>query len=603
MPLEFQDAYDEGTRSFDGKPGYNYWQNNADYDINVTVTPSARTVSGSETIVYYNKSPDILDTIVIRLYQNINRPGNQRDFTFDEKFFTKGIEIKSFSVDNTVYDLKDTSIVYSGTNMIIKDQWILPGEQLKINISWEFEVPAGNFVRMGAYDSTVFFIAYWYPQIAVYDDIYGWDLIEYSGGTEFYNDFNNYKVSITVPNNIGVWATGELLNPEQVFSPSVYSRYSEALGRKTLIKIISAQDYENNKPVFKNDNSSNTWKFKAQGVPDFTFGLSDRHLWDGKTVFDGTKNVFVSAVYDPGTTQFFEVCEVTSRCVEMMSHDLPGIPFPYPKITVFNGGGGVESPMMVNMAAGRERIWMVHTTVHEVMHTIFPFHMGIDERRYAWMDEGWTQMLSEYIQLAIDTTIDFRQRNVKRYIDMSGSFNEVPMMYPSYIIRRNSYGYASYFRPAAAYNILKDILDSRNNGLFKLALLEYINRWNGKHPTPYDFFFTFEDVIKENLDWFWEPWFFEQGYPELHIDTAFVQDGKIKILVDKQGNLPVPVLLRVEASDGSVMNIYSSADIWKNNDDEMWFEENLNGKTARTVSLGSKYIPDADTTNNMWKVK
>ena len=603
MPLNFQNAYDEGTRSYNGKPGQNYWQNNADYDIKAEVIPSTRIVSGIADIVYYNNSPDILDKMVFRLYQNINRGGNSRDFTFDDKYFTDGIIIKSLTINGKYYSPEDTLLRYTGTNLIAGGLTILPDEKASIIVSWEFEVPRENFIRMGAYDTAVFFIAYWYPQVAVYDDIFGWDMIEYTGGTEFYNDFNNYNVSITVPNNLGIWAAGDLLNPEKVLLPEIYSRFRSALSSETLTKIISASDYDEGKHVFNNDNSTNIWQFKAKGVPDFTFGLSDRYLWDGKSIFDGTKNVFVSAVYNPSSAQFYEVCEVASKTVEMLSKEIPGLPFPYPKITVFNGDGGVESPMMVNMGSSRERIWMVHTTVHEVVHTLFPFHMGINERRFAWMDEGWTQMLSEYIQYAIDTTIDFRWRNVKRYLDVAGSYDDLPIVYPSNMLGRKAYGNTSYFKPCNAYNTLKDILDGKEKGLFKQILQEFMNRWNGKHPSPYDFFFSFDDAAKENYDWFWETWFFNPGYPDLEIDSVTIHSGVIKILVEKEGILPVPVMLEVKASDGSVMNIYKSADIWKNSDDNVWIEETLDGKTVKSIKLGGIYIPDTDTTNNMWIAK
>jgi hypothetical protein len=171
---------------------------------------------------------------------------------------------------------------------------------------------------------------------------------------------------------MGIWAQVSLIQVKCILP--VYSRYA-ALNSNTLTKIISVNDYNHEMPVFRNENSVNTWKFKASGVPDFTFGMSDYYLWDAKSVYDGAKNVFVSAVYHPESVQFYELCEAASRTVEMMSNELPGLPFPYPGMTVFNGGGGVESPMMVNMSSSRERIWMVHTTVHEVVHSLFPFHM------------------------------------------------------------------------------------------------------------------------------------------------------------------------------------------------------------------------------------
>jgi hypothetical protein len=498
--------------------------------------------------------------------------------------------------------MSDTIVEESGTNLIIKGQSIKPDEKTKINIGWEFEI-SKNTIRMGAYDTAVFFIAYWYPQIAVYDDIDGWDVVQYTGNAEFYNDFNDYDVNITVPNDFGIWATGELMNPAQILASPVYLRYQKARESISVINIISASDYTENNPIFNDNNKTNTWHFKAEGVPDFTFGLSDHYLWDGKIVNDGEKNVLVSAAYDAGWLQFYDVCNVAARTVDMMSHQLPGLPFPFPKITVFDGGGGMESPMMVNQAAGNERIWMVYVTVHEVAHSYFPFYMGINERKYAWMDEGWAQMLSEYIQFDIDTAIDFRQRNVKRYLDLAGQFEDVPPMTPSYMVSGAAYGSASYFRPAAAYNILMDMFNNKTSGLFNAALREYISRWHGKHPTPYDFFFTFEDMSSQDLDWFFQPWFCEAAYPDLAIDSVNIQNDKIRILVDKIGELPVPVSIEINASDGSVMNIYKTADVWKNDAGEMWLEENLNGKNVKLLTLGNKYIPDADKTNNEWIAK
>jgi len=224
------------------------------------------------------------------------------------------------------------------------------------------------------------------------------------------------------------------------------------------------------------------------------------------------------------------------------------------------------------------------------MHSYFPFYMGINERKYAWMDEGWTQMLSEYIQFEIDKTIDFRERNVKRYLDYAGQFDEVPMMYPSNNIRGEMYGNHAYFRPANAFNIIKDFM---GDAAFKKALQEFMKRWNGKHPMPYDLFFTFEDVSDDELDWFVEPWFFGQGYPDVSIDTAFV----------KEGILPIPVAVSVKFKDGSTKRAYRSASSWKNEDeDEITIEMEIEGKPSY-IELGSRYIPDVDSLNNIWQFK
>ncbi len=607
IPLEFEAAYEDGTRSLDGKPGADYWQNKSDYKINVTLNPEAGFIKGSATITYYNNSPDTLDRIVFRLYQNLNKKGTEKDFAFTKDEYTDGMVLSSLTINKKNYDVKsDTSLENTGTNLLVKNLAIPPKKQTTVSVSWEFKIPKENTVRMGQYDSTTFFIAYWYPQIAVYDDIDGWDMVEYTGQTEFYNDFNNYDVNITVPNYYGVWATGNLMNAEQVLGPHILGRYNEAMISNKVVNIIKANDYLLKMAVFNNTNETNTWHFSAAGVPDFTFGSAANYLWDGMMADGLNKKVFVSAAYNPASLDFYEVCEVAAKTVEMMSKDLPGIAFPFPKITIFNGGGGMESPMMVNQASEKQRIWMVHTTIHEVAHSYFPFYMGINERKYAWMDEGWAQMLSEYIQYELDKTIDFRARNVKRYLDYSGQFDEVPMMYASYNIKSNMYGSHAYFRPCNAYNILKDFMGDAS---FKKALQEYMKRWEGKHPTPYDFFFTFEDATDDELGWFFEPWFFKQGYPDVGIDTAFVKDNVLKIQVTKEGELPIPVALYVKFKDGTSKKAYRSASTWKpssatndGEEDEIWIEMEIDKKPAM-IELGNPYIPDADTTNNYWIFK
>jgi hypothetical protein len=605
IPLEFGEAYEDGTRSADGKPGPDYWQNKADYNIEARLDPLNGTISGTAVITYFNNSPDTLERIVLRLYQNIQKKGTVKDFPFSKDEFTDGINIQTLVVNKKTIDLDgDTTLEKTGTNLIIKNLIIPPDKQTVLNVAWDFKIPKENTIRMGQYDTTTFFIAYWYPQIAVYDDIDGWDMIEYTGQTEFYNDFNNYDVKISVPNYFGVWATGELKNPEQVLAPHIYERYRQAMISITTINIITAQDYLKKMSVFNISNETNTWQFFASGVPDFSFGAAANFLWDGISAEGGTgKSVFVNSAYKASSLDFYEMCDVAAKTVEILSRNLPGAPFPFPKITVFNGKGGVETPMMVNQSSTRQRIWMIHTTVHEVVHSYFPFYMGTNERKYAWMDEGFTQMISEYIQFELDKTIDFRARNVKRYLDYAGQFDEIPMMYPSHLIRGEMYGNHAYFRPCNALNVLRDFIGEAQ---FKKALQEYIKRWSGKHPAPYDFFFTFEDVLGDELGWFWEPWFFKQGYPDIGIDTAFIKDNNLSVKITKEGELPIPVALKVKFKDDSEKKAYRSASVWRpsagEDEDEITIEMEVDRKVL-TLELGNEYIPDADTTNNYWIFK
>ena len=602
IPLEFEAAYEEGTRSSDGKPGIEYWQNSADYKINVTLRPDEGLISGSGTITYFNNSPDELDRLVLRLYQNLNKSGSVKDFPFDEKEFTEGVTIRSLVINKKSLSVAgDTNIENTGTNLVIKNLEILPGKQTVINLTWDFVVPKVNTLRMGQYDSTTFFIAYWYPQVAVYDDIDGWDMNEYTGTAEFYNDFNNYDIKITLPSSYGVWATGSLVNPEAVLSPAVLNNFKEAAVSNTVVNIIGLEDYSGDVYPFINSAEMNTWHFKAYNQSDFSFAAAINFLWDGRIANGGPGNsVFVQSAYKPGSLDLYEVCDVASKTIELLSSELPGIPFPLPGITIFNGQDVMEYPMMVNANSSSLRIWMIHDIVHEVSHSYFPFSVGTNERKYAWMDEGFVQMLSEYIQYELDKTIDFRARNVKRYLDYSGQFDEVPMMYPSYLVRGEMYGNHAYFRPANALNILKDFM---GDAQFKKALKEYILRWQGKHPTPYDFFFTFEDVTDDELGWFWQPWFFDRGYPDLAVDSVIVTEDELKIGISKEGGLPVPVSLNVKFKDGSSKKAYRSAAVWKNEEeDQIWIEFETDKKPV-LIELGNQYIPDADSTNDTWRIK
>jgi len=603
VPLEYQDAYEDGTRSLDGTPGYDYWQNKAEYKFNITLDPVNGNIIGSGTITYHNNSPDILDKIVIRCYQNLNKAGTIKDWQFDENEFTEGLNITSLTFNKKYVDLKhDTSsFENTGTNLVLKNVRILPGKQAAIDIVWDFRIPKVNHVRMGQYDSTTFFIAYWYPQIAVYDDIDEWDMNEYTGTAEFYNDFSDFDINITVPNNYGVWATGILQNPEDVLAPRTLGKYNEAQVSNTVTNIISPQEFELGLPVYNTTAESNTWHYTAKNVTDFSFGAAANYLWDGQIAEStpGSK-VFVSAVYNPASLDFYEVCDVASKSIEFLSKGLPGIPFPLPKITIFNGDGGMETPMMVNMESNKQRIWMVHTVVHEVIHSYFPFYVGTNERKSAWMDEGLTQLISEAVQYELDKSIDFRARNVVRYLDYAGQFDEVPIMYPSYMIKGEMYGNHAYFRPVNAFNIMRDFVGEAQ---FKKALAEFIERWKGKHPSPYDLFFTFEDVTGDDLSWFWQSWFYNTGYPDLAIDSVDTGDDLLKILITKEGLLPLPVAIAVKFKDGSVKRAYRSAAIWKDEDEnEIWIEMEIESKPS-VIELGSSYIPDVDSTNNSWHFK
>jgi aminopeptidase N len=263
-------------------------------------------------------------------------------------------------------------------------------------------------------------------------------------------------------------------------------------------------------------------------------------------------------------------------------------------MTVFNGSGGMEFPMMVNDTKNETYSSDIYLTSHEISHTYFPFYMGTNERKYAWMDEGWAVFLPQEFQTRNSEKVDSRERYVNSYLKSTGTLYDVPMMVQSHQLRSPSYRIEAYQKAACTYDILKDILGKE---LFTMTLQEYIKKWNGKHPTPYDFFNTFSSVTEINLDWFFRPWYFEFGYPDLGIKSAKNENGKLKIEVEKIGNYPVPVSILLITEKGSEINLYESADAWSNGKNIITIEKQVNEKIV-SVTLGSKYIPDVNLENN-----
>ena len=606
MPRNIQKAYEDGTRAYNGRPGPKYWINNdTDYRIQVHFDPSSRVVSGKESIRYKNNSPDTLRNMVFRLYQDIYKKGNFRDFIIDKSVINDGVEIKKLSVNNQEIDVNKESprVTRRGTNLILSlPDSLLPQSEANFELEWQFVLPNRSQIRMGAYPDSSFFISLWYPQIAVYDDIDGWDEYSYTGNQEFYNDFKNFDVEITVVDSFLVWATGVLQNPQELLSKKYLKRYYEAQKSDSVIHIVKAADYNGGK-IFKKA-GDHTWHFTAEYVPDFAFAVGYKYLWDGTNLplEKGKREVFISAAYNEKSADFKDVAEIARKTIKYLSEELPGVTYPYPEMTVFNGRGGMEYPMMVNDGSTSKWASTVHLTSHEITHTYFPFYMGTNERKYAWMDEGWAQMLPFALQHRMAPDYDPVSRTCTYYEKVAGTEMEVPMMVPSIVIGGNvfrpTYRNASYNRPAMAYEYLQDLLGDE---MFRKAMQEYIARWHGKHPIPYDFFFTFNNVSGEDLSWYWKPWFFESGYPDLGIEKDEPSDRGIAVTVKKLGNIPIPAKVKITYSDGSQDSLYQTARIWKDGGDEYKFIFKNGKKSVEKVELGSSKIPDVNDENNLWK--
>jgi hypothetical protein len=600
IPKEIKKAYINKTRSYDGKPGSSYWQNFSEYNIKAEIDPKSRLLTGSERIVYYNNSPDTIKNIVLKLYQDMYKKGAARNTELNPETVTNGVIISKLNVDGNQLSLNvaDQTISYQGTNLIITLTSPLPPKSKKdIDIDWSFVIPKGTDIRIGTYGESTFFVGYWYPKVAVYDDIRGWDMISYNAEHEFYFDYSDMNVEIKVPNGFGVWATGMLQNPEEVLNDIYFKRYNESLTSDKVINIVARED--SGKEIYKNQNGFTTFKYDAKNISDFAFGLSDFYLWDGTSIeIEPGRRVASFSAYNPASEFFYQTAAMAKRTIEYFSHNMPGIIYPYPQITVFNGDGGMEFPMIVNDGQFSNTINDVYVTTHEIAHMYFPFYVGTNETRYAWMDEGMAYFLPWDLQIEL-SEFDHRTRAAVGFSKWAGNEMDIPMIIPSILTREPHLSMMSYYKPALAYEMLESALGEE---LFAKGLKEFIYRWNGKHPTPWDFFYTFEDVAKKDLSWFWNPWFFESHIPDLAIKDLKIENGKTKVLVENVGNLPVPIDLTLTFEDDTQVNIKESTAIWENGNNEVWLD--VNTKTnVKSVEMLNKNIPDADASNNKFEIK
>jgi hypothetical protein len=599
MPKEYKNAYKNQTRSYDGKPGPNYWQNFSEYDIKAEIVPSSKMLKGSQKVVYYNNSPDTLKSIVFKIYQNMNKLGAARNSELTKESITDGVRIEKIIVNDKNISLNpdDKQINIQGTNLIIKlNNPLSPNSSENFEIDWSFTIPSGENPRMGAYGESTFFIAYWYPKIAVYDDIYKWDVLNYNGEHEFYNDYSNMKVEIKVPAGFAVWATGELTNPEYVMSSKIYDRYVNSLTSDEVINIVTSEDIGKN--IYNSENGFTTWKYKADYIPDFAFGVSDKYLWDGTSIqLEPGKRVSCFAAYNPESEFFTQAAGIARRSIEFFSNTMPGIVYPYPQITVFNGEGGMEFPMIVNDGDFKNLVNDVYVTTHEIAHMYFPFYVGTNETRFSWIDEGMAYFLPWDLQIEF-SDYDHRTRAAVGYSNWANNEFDFPLMIPSYASRNPHLGLMSYYKPALAFEIIQNALGEE---MFSQALKEFINRWNGEHPTPYDFFYTLENVSGRSLEWLVNPWFFERGVPDLAIKDVKVENNKMKILVEKTGVLPTPVDITIYLDNDSKLNLSETVNIWEDGKDSFWLEAEISSKPV-SVELANKNIPDSNLLNNKFEI-
>ena len=596
MPRNIKIAVSNGTRSMDGNPGKNYWQNEGKYDINITVTPETKIVSGVEKIVYFNNSPDTLHTVAIRFVNNVHKPGES--LSTITNFFTTGLDIQSFSVNDEAYNI-DSKNWGTVAGVRLKHP-LLPHSTATLNISWNYPLSKQDG-REGQIDSTTFYVAYSYPRVSVYDDYNGWDMVPHTGGQEFYNDFNDYKLSVKVPKDYVVWATGDLLNPDEVLQPVIAERLKNSLTSNDVIHIADFDEVQQHKITKQNDWI--TWRFSANHITDVCFATSKNYVWDATSALvDATtkRRASVQAAYNDTAKDFHNYAKWAQHSLEYFSSEWPGVPYPFSKMTSFQGHADMEYPMMVNDATTNDLKFAQMVQDHEIAHTYFPFYMGINETRYAYMDEGWATTLEyligqeEFGKERADSV--YKRFRIQRYINDISAEEDQPIISMSTQVSGAGYGNNAYGKASLSYLALKDML---GDIVFKKALHHYMKEWNGKHPIPWDYFNAMNAGAGQNLNWFFNNWFFSNNYIDIKIENVKKQAGFYNLTVTNVGGFAIPFDVKISFTDGTTSSIHETPAIWQKNDREQVIKIK-SSKDIKSVQLDGGIFMDFTPQDNIW---
>lgn len=567
IPRNIKNAYTKGTRSLSGAPGPNYWQNSGVYDIHVTLQAATSSITGKESIVYSNNSPDTLKMLAIRFVNNVRK---QQEPGF-------GLHIASLKINGETYDVNSNN--WGTVNAVRLKSAMMPHSTARLEIEWDYPL-SKQMGREGQIDSTTFYCAYSYPRVSVYDDYYGWDMVPHTGRQEFYNDFNDYTLSVTAPKNYVVWATGDFLNPDEVLQPDIAARLKESYTSDKTIQIASFNEMQQGKVTQQND--WNTWKFSTKHITDVCFAASKNYVWDAASVVVDAKTnrrASVQSAYNDTSKDFHSYTNWAHHALKFFSTQWPGVPYPFSKMTTFQGYADMEYPMMINDATTDNLTFAQLVEDHEIAHTYFPFYMGINETRYAFMDEGWATTFEYLIGIEENgkETADKMYKNfrIRRYINDPSAEEDQPIITMSTQVNGMGYGSNSYGKASLSYLAVKDLL---GDDVFKKALHHYMDNWNGKHPIPWDYFFSMNAGSGQNLEWFWKNWFFSNNYIDLKVTKAETKNNKTTVTIQNVGGFAIPFDVVLHTKDGKQISQHFTPAVWSKNDKTITVS--INNKSA-----------------------
>jgi hypothetical protein len=614
-PLFYPQAGND-YRSGSGEPGPKYWQNRADYKINCTLNTDTHNVTADVEISYTNNSPDNLRFLWLQLDQNIYRQDSRGSATTTEaggrwanENFTQGDVIKTISVEsggksfNPKYIVTDTRM-----QVMLNDALKAGGGTVKLKVSYSFSVPEKGTDRMGRVNTKngwIYEIAQWFPRMCVYDDVQGWNTLPYLGAGEFYLEYGDLEFSVTAPSELIVIGSGELLNPEECLTAEQLKRWNAAKNSDKTVIIRS--DKEINDKNSRPTKPTCTWKFKIGNARDVAWAASKAFVWDAARInLPSGKKAVAASVYPVESIK----PNGWQRSSEFVKGSIEGyskkwFEYPYPVATNVAGiVGGMEYPGIVFCGFGATGPGLWGVTDHEFGHTWFPMIVGSNERKYAWMDEGFNTFINGI------STKDFNKGEFANSSFFPGDMTKTVfadnmdglMNIPEVIQQDMNLGIAAYFKPGMMLDALRNVVLGEER--FDNAFREYVRRWAFKHPTPWDFFHTMENVSGEDLGWFWRGWVLNTWKLDQAVkDVKYIEnkpENGASITIQNMEQMVMPVTVLVKEANGKEQRVNLPVEVWQRGA-EWTFAVHTTGEIKEVILDPDKKLPDYNRANNGWK--
>jgi hypothetical protein len=629
-----------------GAPGPKYWQQRVDYVIRATLDTVKHRITGSERVTYHNNSPDKLTFLWFQLDQNIESPDSRANLVKPalpkqvspaaRRFLLADTEEGGYTISgvrvvvrgaNGKTSVQPATTVMNGTVMRVNlPDTLRTGQTAQVEIDWSFVVPEGGNNGRGAKekvkDGWLYEVAQWFPRASVYDDVSGWQTDQFLGQGEFYLNFGNYDVSVTVPRNHIVDGTGVLQNPAELLTAEQRARLAKAMTADAPVFIVAADEVMDPK-TRPAGTGPLTWRFKAENVRDFAWVSSKTYVWDamGYRYPGETRTIALHSLYPRDAMPLWDKVSTKAIAQTMTTYGRMAFKYPYPKaVNVHGPVFGMEYPMIAFCGArpnngqfndALERS-LISVTIHEVGHNWFPMIVASDERKWTWMDEGINSFLQYYAELDWSPTYPTRRGPAKNIVGYMRNPVQAPLMTESDIIPA-SFGDNGYSKPAAGLVMLREQVLGPER--FDQAFRDYSQRWAFKHPQPFDFFRSIDDGAGELLNWFWRGWFYttyanDQAVANVEKQSADSLVGNTakganyyRVTIENKGGLVMPLHLEVTYDDGTSEVRKLPVDIWRKNEKSFTYGF-FSNKTVTSVTADPQEVfADVDRANNTWGQK